>query len=396
MQSTARWLAGGSRGRAIRLIPRREPTGDVLLSYITRPFVASGRVEADAHTNVWECRQIAQTFLDFGYAVDVIDWNNLRFRPARPYRFLVDIGASLERLAPMVGPDCTKILHATGKHWLFQNRAEYERLAALMARRGVALQPRRIAPAGSGVEAADCLTVLGNELTIATLAYSRKPCYRIPLSTTAEFPWDDAKDFAACRRRFVWFGSSGMVHKGLDLALEAFAATPDLHLTVCGPVDQERDFADFYRRELYHAPNIRTVGWVDVAGDVFAQIVRSSGAIVYPSCSEGCAGSVVTSLHAGLVPIISRESGVDVGDFGVILPRSTVADVRAAAIDFSRRPGDELRRRSRAAWEYARSYHTRARFAAEFRAVVEDLLGAKTTRLPAAARLSFSATDERG
>jgi glycosyltransferase involved in cell wall biosynthesis len=385
LQVAARQLVRGSRGRVIRLAPQREPVGHVLLSYITRPFVASSGAEADAHTNVWECRQIAQTFLDLGYAVDVIDWNNDRFRPAKAYRFLVDIGASLERLAPLVGPDCTKILHATGKHWLFQNRAEYERLAALLARRGVALQPRRIAPAGSGVEAADCLTVLGNRMTIDTLTYAGKPCYRVPLSTTAEFPWDDAKDFEACRRRFVWFGSSGMVHKGLDLVLEAFAATPELQLTVCGPIDRERDFADFYRRELYHTPNIRTVGWVDVAGEGFAQIVRSCAALVYPSCSEGCAGCVVTSLHAGLIPIISRESGVDVGDFGVVLPRSTVADIRAAALELSRRPADELRRRSRAAWEYARSYHTRARFAAEFRAVIEHLLGERATQLPAAA-----------
>ena len=156
-------------------------------------------------------------------------------------------------------------MHATGKHWRFQNRAEHLRLSALEARRGVRLQPRRIAPPGHGVELADCLTVLGDRMTIDTFAYSGKPCFRIPLSTTAEFPWNAAKDFATCRRRFVWFGSSGMVHKGLDLVLEAFAATPELQLTVCGPVDCERDFNDFYRRELYRTPNIRTVGWIDVA-----------------------------------------------------------------------------------------------------------------------------------
>ena len=60
-----------------------------------------------------------------------------------------------------------------------------------------------------------------------------------------------------------------MVHKGLDLVLEAFAATPELQLTVCGPVDRERNFNDFYRRELYRTPNIRTVGWIDVAGREF-------------------------------------------------------------------------------------------------------------------------------
>ena len=33
-----------------------------------------------------------------------------------------------------------------------------------------------------------------------------------------------------------------MVHKGLDLVLEAFAGMPEYHLTVCGPVAKEKDF----------------------------------------------------------------------------------------------------------------------------------------------------------
>jgi glycosyltransferase involved in cell wall biosynthesis len=386
LRKAADRLRYGSQGRVVSLAPKQQPPlGHVLVSYLTTPFLVASGAEADAHTNVWECRQIARTFLELGFAVDVIDWNNEGFRPEKPYRFLVDIGANLERLAPLVGPGCVKILHATGKHWRFQNRAEHLRLAALEARRGVRLQPRRIAPAGAGVEAADCLTVLGDRMTIDTFAYARKPCHRIPLSTTAEFPWNAAKDFAACRRRFVWFGSSGMVHKGLDLVLEAFAAKPELQLTVCGPVDRERDFNDFYRRELYRTPNIRTVGWVDVAGREFGRIVDTSAALIYPSCSEGCAGCVVTSLHAGLVPIVSRESGVDVQDFGVVLPGSTVADVRSAALDLSRCPAEELRGRSRAAWQYARAYHTRDRFTAEFRGVIERLVRGRALPLRAAA-----------
>jgi len=160
---------------------------------------------------------------------------------------------------------------------------------------------------------------------------------------------------------------------------------PSCNSRFAGPVDRERDFNDFYRRELYRTPNIRTVGWIDVAGREFRRIVDSSAALIYPSCSEGCAGCVVTSLHAGLVPIVSRESGVEVRDFGAILPGSTVADVRSAALDLSSRPADELRRRSRAAWQYARAYHTRERFAAEFRSVVERLVRGPAVPLRVAA-----------
>ena len=37
-----------------------------------------------------------------------------------------------------------------------------------------------------------------------------------------------------------------MVHKGLDLVLEAFVAMPEYHLTVCGKVSSEKDFEDAY------------------------------------------------------------------------------------------------------------------------------------------------------
>ncbi|HEV3418472.1 MAG TPA: hypothetical protein VG056_16740, partial [Pirellulales bacterium] len=60
LQGTARQLVRGLQGRVIRLAPPGEAIGDVLLSYITRPFAASDAAEADAHTNIWECRQIAQ------------------------------------------------------------------------------------------------------------------------------------------------------------------------------------------------------------------------------------------------------------------------------------------------------------------------------------------------
>ena len=70
-------------------------------------------------------------------------------------------------------------------------------------------------------------------------------------------PWPDQKDFDRCRNSFLWFGSNALVHKGLDRVLEAFAEMPEYHLTVCGPIHEERDFLATYHRELFDTPNIR-------------------------------------------------------------------------------------------------------------------------------------------
>jgi len=51
--------------------------GDVLLSYVIKPFLfRKGEPIPNDHTNYWESLQIARTFLDLGYNVDVIDYKN--------------------------------------------------------------------------------------------------------------------------------------------------------------------------------------------------------------------------------------------------------------------------------------------------------------------------------
>ncbi len=366
-------LAHGS----VSLRPRGTPVGNVLLSYLIEPFLRGlDNPVTSANSQHWECRQMAQTFLDLGYRVDVISWENRRFAPRRRYAVCVDIHHNLERLAPLLPDDCIKVLHITGAHWLFQNQAEYARLLALQQRRGVTLPPRRTVPPSRGIECCDRATILGNGFTAGTFAYARKPLHAIPLSSSVVAPWPQQKDFAACSHRFLWLGNAGMVHKGLDLVLEAFAQMPEQHLTVCGPAQGEPEFEDAFRHELYRLPNIRTVGWINIGSSEWPQVANSCAGLIYPSCSEGQAGSVVTSLHAGLIPIVSRESGVDVNGFGVPLETCSVDEIKAAIRAVSALDARELERRSRAAWEYAATHHTRENFARCYRDFALDVLQA--------------------
>ena len=364
------------RKRVVSLAPEGGQKGNVLLSYITKPFT----LKPDdrwwgVHSNMWECKEIATTWLEAGYAVDVIDYRDSNFVPRKKYDVLIDIHDNLERLAPLVGKDCLKILHATGSHWRFQNEAEQRRLNALRERRHVVLQARRTVPPSRGPETADFVTLLGNDATESTFAYAGKPIYKLKVSSPVAYPWDDGKDFESCGKRFLWLGGSGLVLKGLDIVLEAFAGMPELQLTVCGPTDKERDFADAYHKELFETKNIRTIGWVDQHGDQFRQILHETGALVYPSASEGQSTSVVVCLHAGLVPVVSAQSGVDVPGFGRVLTECSVDEVRREARAVAGLNPKDFETMSRSAWEYARQNHTRESFSREYRKVVSDILG---------------------
>lgn len=355
--------------------PESDFCGYVLLSYITAPFLLEpGKPLPNTHSNFWEARQIAETFLKLGYAVDVINWDNREFKPKRDYSFCIDLH-NLERLTPFLKKECVKILHITGAHWLFHNAAEYKRLLALQGRRGITLTPRRIVPPSLGIEHADVATTWGNEFTISTFSYEGKVIHRVPVPATGLYPFTLNKDFERHCNRFVWFGSVGMVHKGLDLVLEAFAQMPDHHLTVCGPVNKEKDFENAYAQELYHTPNIETVGWVDTESEQFREITNNCIGVIHPSCSEGGGGSVVTCLHAGLIPIVSYGSSIDVHDFGFLLRDCSVDEIRTSVRTASELSPAELRARSRKAWEYARSYYTRENYVACYQDFVGNVLG---------------------
>src|SRR5258708_20648663 len=172
----------------------------------------------------------------------------------------------------------------------------------------------------SAIEFAHCGTVLGNQFTLDTVRYAHKPLYPVPIIPCGCYGWPEGKDCDSCRNRFLWFGSGGVVRKGLDLVLEAFAEMPDYHLTVCGPVHADEDFEQAYHEELYDTPNIETIGWIDIDGPKFRDICMNSVAMIYPSSAEGQCGGVITCMHAGLIPVISYGSGVDGYDFGSILP----------------------------------------------------------------------------
>ncbi len=349
--------------------------GRVLLAFIIDPFLVAHEGEiSSAHQHDVVSFLMAKVFRQLGYHVDVIDYRNTEFRPRHRYDFFVSARTNLERIKRRINRDCVVIAHLDTAHFLFNNHAAYARSLDLQRRRGVTIIGGRLVEHNRAIEHADFATVMGNHFTADTYRYAGKPLFPLWGTTVHTYPWDGAKDFDRCRNRFLWLGSEGMVHKGLDRVLEAFVGLPECRLTVCGPVERERRFQEAFRHELYHTPNIQTVGWVDVGSDDFRRIVAENVALVYPSCAEGKSGAALTCMQAGLIPVLSRESGVDVQEFGIILEDSTIDAIRDAVRRLASAPAEELEMRARSAWEHARLYHTRERFERQYREIVEEII----------------------
>lgn len=363
-----------SSARPHILFPRGVSRGAVALSYIKWPFEDGwDSSKARGHTNAYEAVVIAEAWRDLGFRVEIVDYLNTVYIPSADCRIAIDIHNNLERWAERLPPFCFKILHATGPHWLEWNLAELNGLSAIRDRKCVALQSRRQVKPSRGIEVADHLTVLGNDYTSDTFAFAGKPFTRIPLSSAYEFSWPEGRDFSKAKRKFFWVASYGMVHKGLDLVLDAFAGMPELELTVCGRPEKEKDFYSLYEKELLRTQNIKTRGWIDMATSEFQDLACEHGTIIYPSKAEGGAGSAIHCMHAGMLPACTKSASIDLEDFGISINSDTVEAVQSAARRIASMPDEEVESRARKAWEHVRKIHTRKEFKKNYRNFAERI-----------------------
>jgi glycosyltransferase involved in cell wall biosynthesis len=369
--------------QVVSLAPEKTSKGQVLLSWLIEPFLLKpGEPILNSHTQYWECLQMARTFLDLGYSVDVIDsWRNGTFQPKKRYSVFIGHRINFDRLADLLNGDCIKIAHLDTAHWVFNNHSTYLRKFELQQRRGVTVKDsHRLVERNLAIENADYAVAYGNQFTLDTYRYARTPLFRVPISTCALSPWPENKEIAACRSSFLWFGSAGFVHKGLDLVLEAFAEMPEYYLYVCGPLHEEKEFVKVFHKELNQTPNIHAIGWVDVTGAEFMAIANKCIGLVYPSCSEGGGGSVITCMHAGLIPIVSYESSVDVDDCGVVLKDNSINTIKNSVHMVANLPSDQLRQMATRSREFAMANHTREKFAEEYKKIILEIMG-KAERL---------------
>jgi glycosyltransferase involved in cell wall biosynthesis len=352
------------------------PHKRALVSYLAQPFhVPPESLGRASHSNAFQAVAMAQALNRLGYIVDIVDWKDRAFTPAQRYDLLLGMQDNFDRLSSLLPKETLRVYYATGAHWAFQDAAEDARVAALRARRGVHLPlPRRL-PANTWIEQADAVIVIGNGFTASTY-HAHHPLV-LPIDNTIipMAPPSEGKDLAEARRHFLLFAGTGLLHKGLDLLLEAFAGLPDLHLWVCGPLHtaEERAFIRAYRRELFELPNIHPIGWVNPHSERFRLLTSRCAFTVLASCSEGMAGGVLACMSQGLIPLVTRESGIDTDDIGLLFEQIDVHGVREALRQAANLPLSEIAERVEGTLAVAHSRYAPEAYARSIESVLRQI-----------------------
>ena len=163
------------------------------------------------------------------------------------------------------------------------------------------------------------------------------------------------KDFAICRRNLLWFGSTGLLHKGLDIAIDFAAAHPEFTLHVCGSSSSEKDFWEYYNPILRKCSNIVLHGFVNIESDNFSQILDNCGIMLNPTISEGGAVATLNVLGNGaLLPVCSQATGINLSGNGIVVPDVTYEAFEKALFEADSLPLDTFAAKAFAAHRLVR------------------------------------------
>ena len=355
-------------------------TKKALLIYLTQAFYEGPeRFRATGFYPPLQSVEIARAFNRLGYAVDVVDYRDDAFVPDVHYDVCLGMHYNFGRLLPILAERKTRtIYYGTGAYWEFENSAEAARSENLRNRRGIDLKlPERLT-ANNWVQTADAVIAMGNEFTTSMYRSHNKQVFKIDhVALLHDPPNLDRKDFgAAARRNFLCVSSVGLLHKGLDLVLEAFTQLKDFHLWVCGPLqaEGERDFIRAYRRELFHTPNIHPVGWIRNTSSEFTELSEKCVAAIHASCAEGMPGTVLNNMARGLVPLVSRESSIDTDGLGVLLEDCTVTGIRRTVTDFANMSPEICQRMAKEAYRAACTRYTMESYTQNIERILKTIL----------------------
>lgn len=286
----------------------------VLVSYIILPFTSGVKT---THTNTLECFTACKIFDELGYNVDVIDYDSKSVSFAyEEYDLIYGFGTPIEE-SFNAGNSIKRVIYGTGCDTVYSNTASLARVKSFYEKyRILCLSSARLAELTwrRQIIFSDLVIALGNDFVKRT--YQEQTNSKVE-SLNLFFRGGEktdllSKKYSSAKNKFIWWGSAGAIHKGLDLLLEVFLKRKDIELYVCG-YKPEYPFHEYFMRVINENTNIHDVGFVMIDSAQYFQLLNECAATVYPSISEGGApGIVQLACVGGIIPIVPKNIGLDV------------------------------------------------------------------------------------
>jgi hypothetical protein len=349
-----------------------EKVGHALVYYKTETLIVKSAREDYSHTNNMECYEMVKILNKMGLWVDMVD------RTATPedfahledkYDIFIGLGAGDSgRYFPDIAakiPSAIKVLYAMGPEPDLSDRVTRDRHNYFRKRHPeYPVVDRRLVSAVDTdrlYKMTDAIITIGNEFSFGSYEHLGKELHKIYFSTYSELRMGLGDLAKKNKKKFLYFGGSGNILKGLDLTLEAFEKNPDLELYIGAPAGEE-DFNAFANPIIERCKNIHRLGFVDVKGELFRKVTAECGFVIMLSASEGAATSMTTCMRRGLIPVATIEDGLELGDYGYLISDIDPDKLALQIKEISNVADDEFKRRVLGTYAASGNYYTLARF----------------------------------
>lgn len=354
----------------------------VLMCHIPEAFL--GKELPKYHSNFTECYTIAKCFDKLGYSVDCVSRTKTGIDYSK-YDIVFGINGNAfmgafsadEKVKPL------KIFYSVGGETFFNYRVTASRNRDFYNRhRRWLMSANRYVPGDVRTyyesNLSDAVICLGDEYVfnhfvredVLSDKYRWLPAFYFPTVKAAP-----KKDFAKCRKSILWFGSSGMVHKGLDIAIDFVLAHPEYTLHICGGSRQEKDFWNYYMPKIKTCKNIYMHGFVDIESEQYAHILSQCGILLNPSISEGGAVSVLNVLGNGaLLPVYSEATGIALSEVGICVPNVIYKEFERALLSLEAMTDAEFEQRALEAHRLIKDNYTIDQYENRMYAHLKDVI----------------------
>lgn len=331
-------------------------------------------VNINNHSMYWETAEIVRLLNEAGYLVDYFDFSNPPKIDWLKYDLIIDCFDYLKYCPEKTGQ--TKIFYSTGMHWSYHNLAELKRIDEFYKRNGIKIPPNRQILEFESDKYSNYMTFFGNESQLYgfDLKTQKK---QLNISSTY-IPLFVPKKINEARNNFIWFGGGGLIHKGLDLTVEAFCQLPQINLHIVGYPQGEPEFWEWLKPILSKNKNIKLYGWMNVASKEFSDLANKCIGAIYPSVAEGGPGSIAQLLHFGVFPIVMSSSNVRSEKTGFLINGDKDTEIINSIINIINQINvaseADLMEKSDLAREFGKKYHTREAYSQSFNSLLKEII----------------------
>jgi hypothetical protein len=344
-----------------------------IICYLTRSYFINWEYTKKDRTQPFEIMKIVNILSGLGYGIDVIDCNDIKALEvikSKKYDLIFGFGETFYQLTNLQ-PAAISVLYMTENHPEFSYREERKRLDYFYERHGRKLNLTR-----SGkyykiyhLQKNYSYVITMGETKLLENQYCN-PYFIFPTGlTNPNFVFKN-KNHLHSRKHFLWLGSEGAVHKGLDLLLDVFNQQDNIVLHICGLQKHDRKQLIIQKRE-----NIIEYGHIDINSDLFLEINNMCSFIILPSCSEACSTSITTGMLHGLIPIVMSDTGFNKLDENAIFFEDFKIDyLRMKLNEISNVNPDKLTLLSKHVFDFAHQNFSISKFENNFKAIILDIL----------------------